>query len=57
MCSINAHYRQQPTYVDYERSGVSREIFKNSTIAAINPIIATLDFIDCWLKNFHKNYQ
>ena len=36
MCSITAHGKLQPTYVDDARSGGSREIPKNSKTEAYN---------------------
>ena len=35
MCSITAHDKQQPTYVDDASSGGGRSIPKNSTTAAL----------------------
>ena len=57
MCSITAHEKQQPTYLDDAKSGSSREIPKNATTASLKQLGATLNFIDCWLKHFRHNYQ
>ena len=57
VCSITAHDRQQPTYVDDERSSGGRTIPNNERTVALKSLVATLIFIDCWLKHFHHNYQ
>ena len=57
MCFITANDKSQPTYVDYARSGVSKEIPNNATTAAFEALGVTLKFIDCWLKLFHNNYE
>ena len=57
MCSINAHDKQQPTYVDDAGSGGGRAITKNETTSALESLGATLNFIHCWLKLFHNNYE
>ena len=57
MCSITAHYKQQPTYVENASSGGGRAIPKNATLAELQSLGATLNFIDFWLKNFQHNYQ
>ena len=56
MCSITAHNKLQPTYVDDASSGGGRAIPKNETTAALESLGATLNFIDFWLKLFHNNY-
>ena len=57
MCSIPAHDKQQPTYVDDVDSGVGRAIPNHSTTAALEPLGAALNFIHCWLKLFNKKYE
>ena len=56
MCSITAHDKLQPTYVDDASSGGGIAIPNNATTAASESLGATLNFIDFWLKLFHKNY-
>ena len=55
MCSIPAHDKQQPTYVDDVGSGDNRAIPKNATTAELESLGATLNFIHFWLKIFHNN--
>ena len=57
MCSITAHDRQQPKYVDDERSTGGRAKPKNSITVALKPLGETLNFINCWLIHFNHNYQ
>ena len=57
MCSIIAHDKQQPTYVDDSISDGGRSISKNATTSALQSLGATLNFIGCWLKHFQHNYQ
>ena len=57
MCSITAHDKLIPTYIDDATSGDGRAIPDNSTKAALESLGATLNFIYCWLKHFHHNYQ
>ena len=47
MCSIIAHYKQQPTHVDDEISVGGIPIPKNETTAALVALIATLNCIYC----------
>ena len=57
MCYITSHDTLLPTYVDDESSGGGRKIPKNSTTAALESLGTTFNFIDCWIKHFHHNYQ
>ena len=57
MCYITAHDKLLPTYVDYESSGGDIVIPKNETTAKLESLDVTLNFIDCWLKHFHPNFQ
>ena len=57
MCSITANDKVQPTYFDDASSVVSRAISKNATTSALESLGATLNFINCWLKLFHNNYE
>ena len=57
MFSITAHNKLLPTYVDGAISGDSIEILKNATKSALESLSATLNFIDSWIKHFHRNYQ
>ena len=57
MCSINSQDRQQSTYVDDATSSGSIAIPKSATTEAIKLLVATLNFIDCWLKRFQHKYQ
>ena len=56
MCSINAHDKLQPTQIDDSSRIGGRKIPKNETTAALEVLGATLNFIGCWLKQFHNNY-
>ena len=57
MCSITANDKLKPMYVDDSSSVGSREITKNATTAELESLGVTLNFIDFWLKLFHKNYE
>ena len=57
MCSITAHDKLQPIYVDDASSVGSRGIPNNATTVALESLGATLNFIRCWLKLFHNNYE
>ena len=57
MCSITAHDRQQPTFFDDAINDGGRSIPKNATTASLKSLGETLNFIDCWLKQFQHNYQ
>ena len=57
MCSITAHDKLQLTYVDDASIIGDRAIPKNETTAALKSLGETLNFICCWLKLFHKNYE
>ena len=55
MCSIPAHDKLQPIYVDDAGSGGGKAIPNNETMAALESLGATLNFIHCWLNLFHNN--
>ena len=57
ICSITEYYRQQPTYVDDSISAGGVSIPKNATTSALKSLGANLNFIYCWLKHLHRNYQ
>ena len=57
MCSIISHNKQQPIYFDGESSVVGKSIPKNTTIEAFEALGSTLNYIDCCLKLFHRNYE
>ena len=57
MWSISAHNKLQPTYIDDASSVCGRAIPKNATTAELESLGATLNFIHCWLKIFHNNYE
>ena len=57
MCFITAHDKLQPKYTGDVSSGGGRSIPQNARTAALESLGATLHFIDCWLKLFHKNNQ
>ena len=57
MCYITSHYIQQPTYVDDTSNAGGRSILDNATNTALKPLGATLNFDDCWLKQYQHNYQ
>ena len=49
---------QTTTYIyDDESSDGGRSISKNAASEALETMGATLNFIDCWLKLFHHNYE
>ena len=50
ICCITANDKQQPTYVDDARSFGGISITKNATTASLEPLIATLSFIDFGLN-------
>ena len=52
MCSITAHDKLQPTYVDDTISVGGRAITKNAATTALESIGETLNFINSWLKLF-----
>ena len=51
MCSITAHDRQKPIYVDDESSAGGTAIPNNATTVVLKSIGAILDFIYFWLKH------
>ena len=57
MCYIIAHDKQQPFYDDEESSIGGIPIPENATTEALEALGDTLNFIDCWLELFHKNYR
>ena len=57
MCSITAHDKLKPTYVDDASIGGDKATPKNATTVALESLVATLQFIDCRLKLFHNNYE
>ena len=57
ICSIPAHDKNQPTYVDDSGIGGGRSISKNKTTAALESLGATLNFIHYWRKIFHNNNE
>ena len=57
MSYITAHGRQKPTYVDDASSAGGRSEPNNETTASLKSLVATLNFIDFWLKHFQHNYQ
>ena len=57
MCYIISHDKQQPTYVDDEISGGGIPITKNATTESLEALGDILNFIYCWLKLFHRNYE
>ena len=57
MCYIDAHEKQHTSYVDDSISIGDNTIPSNSTREALDSLCATVDFIDCWIKCFGKQYQ
>ena len=57
MCYIISHDKQQPTYVDDEISGGGIPITNNKTTESLEALGDILNFIYCWLKLFHRNYE
>ena len=57
MCSITSHYRQKSTYVDDTSNAVGRSMPDNATTTALKPLGETLNFNDCWLKQYQQKYQ
>ena len=49
--------KKQTTSVDDAGSKGGIEIPKDEKIASLKSLGATLNFIDCWLKNFQHNNQ
>ena len=50
MCSIYAHEKQHPSFVDDGSSVGGNALPTNPTTKALVSLSATIDFIDCWLK-------
>ena len=50
MCYIDAHKKQQPSFVDGSSSGGGNELQPNLTAEVLAQIGATIYFIHCWLK-------
>ena len=57
ICSIGAHEKQQPSYVDDCISDGVNAILSNLKTEALSSLGETFYFIDYWLKYFDKNYQ
>ena len=57
MCYLVAHNKIQPDYEDDEISIGDRSTAKTSTTKALKELVATLNFIDIWLKLFVENYD
>ena len=57
MCSIDAHEKQQPSYVDDGIRGDCNEVPPNLTTEALDSLGEAFYFIDCWLTLFDQNYQ
>ena len=57
MCSITAHDKLQPKYVDHVSSFGGLSIPKNETTAALESLGVIFNFINCWLKVFHNNTE
>ena len=57
MCSIDAHKKQQPSYVDDGISGGGKTIPLNYTSEALVSLGAAFDYIDLWIICFDKSYQ
>ena len=56
MCSIDAHKKQQPSYIYYGSRGGGNALPLSSTTEALVSLSATIDFIDFWLKLLEQNY-
>ena len=48
---------KKPSYEDKESSIGDKPIPKNATTEAFEALVSTLNFIDCWFKLFHQNYE
>ena len=57
ICSIDAHEKQHPTYVDDGSIRIDDALTSNSTTQVLDSLGETFDFVDCWLKGFDENYQ
>ena len=49
--------KQQHFYDDEEISIVDRPIPNNTITESLKALVTTLNFIDCWIKIFHHNYE
>ena len=49
--------KQQHFYDDEESSIVDRPIPNNTITESLKALVTTLNFIDCWIKIFHHNYE
>ena len=57
MCSLVAHYKQQPAY-EYEESILGYMLVpKNATTEASEALGDAINFIDIWLKLLENNYE
>ena len=54
-CYIDAHEKNQPSYIYYGSSSGGNLLPSNSTTKALVSLNATIYFIDCWLKYLEKN--
>ena len=56
MCSINAHLKKHKSSYDDGRCGGGCIISSKSTTEALYLLVATIDFIDFWLKALEHNF-
>ena len=56
MCSIENHYRDQPTVNDDTSSVSARPLLSNWKEVVLVSLGITLNFIDSWLKSLKANY-
>ena len=56
MCYIDAHEKQQPSFVNDIIRGGGNVLPSNATTEALVSLSATFDFIHCWIKCFGHNY-
>ena len=57
MCSIIAYDKRPPSY-EYEEISIGDiPIPKNATTEELEVLGDTLNFIDCWPKLFHHDYE
>ena len=55
MCSTDAYEKQQPSSINDVSSFGGNALPSNSTTEALVSLIATINFIDCWLKRLEHN--
>ena len=55
MCSIDAHKKQNPSYIDDGNIGGGNVLPSNSTTEALVSLSTNIDLIDCWLKSSEQN--